>query len=337
MTSHGAKFRYAGKTSTFFKRDGRFYVNTDGPDGKNADFEIKYTFGVHPLQQYLIELPGGRMQAFGVAWDSRPKAEGGQRWFHLYPRQNLKAGDPLHWTGDRPELELSVRRMPLDEPAQELRHAVGYVQDDVVGARRRMRSLPRPGLAARRLGKEGGRRERVRSETRGWSLALDERKGVTWRRDPRTGNARRSVPRQSVARDRDVRALPCPDRSFTDDYVHGAPLLDSHRPALLDDGLYWNDGQMRDEVYNWGSFVQSAMYAAGVTCSDCHDPHSLKLRAPGNAVCARMPSAGEIRQHRAHAPPGGRAGCRMRGVSPADDDVHGRRPPARSFDAHSTS
>ena len=94
-----AKFTYAGITSTFSRRDGKFFVNTDGPDGKLASYEIKYTFGVRPLQQYLIELPGGRLQAPGIAWDSRPKTEGGQRWFHLYPGQSLKAGDPLHWTG----------------------------------------------------------------------------------------------------------------------------------------------------------------------------------------------------------------------------------------------
>ena len=77
----------------------KFYVNTDGPDGKLEDYEIKYTFGVRPLQQYLIEFPGGRLQALGIAWDSRPKEEGGQRWFHLYPGQKLTFRDPLHWTG----------------------------------------------------------------------------------------------------------------------------------------------------------------------------------------------------------------------------------------------
>src|SRR4030095_3917452 len=94
-----AKFAYAGTTSVFSMRDGKYYVRTDGPEGKVSEFEIKYTFGVKPLQQYLIELPGGKLQALGIAWDSRPKAQGGQRWFHLYPGQNLRAGDPLHWTG----------------------------------------------------------------------------------------------------------------------------------------------------------------------------------------------------------------------------------------------
>ena len=55
-------FTYHDITSRFFRRDGKFIVTTDGPDGKLADYPIKYTFGVWPLQQYLIEFPGGRLQ-----------------------------------------------------------------------------------------------------------------------------------------------------------------------------------------------------------------------------------------------------------------------------------
>ncbi|MFZ1413332.1 MAG: multiheme c-type cytochrome [Defluviicoccus sp.] len=95
----GVTFTHAGVTSRFFRRDGKFFVHTDGPGGTLRDFEITYVFGVHPLQQYLIAFPNGRMQALGIAWDSRPKDKGGQRWFHLYPDQQLKAGDALHWTG----------------------------------------------------------------------------------------------------------------------------------------------------------------------------------------------------------------------------------------------
>ena len=93
-----AKFSYAGVTSTFFKRDGKFFVTTDGPDGKLKDYEIKYTFGVTPLQQYLIEMPGVRFQALSIAWDARPKEQGGQRWFHLYPKKRITHNDELHWT-----------------------------------------------------------------------------------------------------------------------------------------------------------------------------------------------------------------------------------------------
>ncbi|HEX7217254.1 MAG TPA: multiheme c-type cytochrome [Methylomirabilota bacterium] len=93
-----ARFTYAGITSTFSRRDGKFVVRTDGPDGALADYEVKYTFGASPLQQYLLELPSGRLQALAIAWDTRPRAQGGQRWFHLYPGQNVTHTDELHWT-----------------------------------------------------------------------------------------------------------------------------------------------------------------------------------------------------------------------------------------------
>ena len=94
----GARFTYSGVTSTFLRRDGKFLVNTDGADGKLADFEIKYTFGVYPLQQYLIEFPDGRLQSLSIAWDTRAREQGGQRWFHLYPNERIDHRDVLHWT-----------------------------------------------------------------------------------------------------------------------------------------------------------------------------------------------------------------------------------------------
>src|SRR5207237_10312934 len=87
---NSASFEYYGVHSRFFRRDGKFLVETDGPDGKLATFEVKYTFGVDPLQQYLVEFPDGRLQALSLAWDSRPKEQGGQRWFHLYPAEEIK-------------------------------------------------------------------------------------------------------------------------------------------------------------------------------------------------------------------------------------------------------
>src|SRR5262245_6923451 len=95
---NGASFDYRGVRVRFFRQDGKYLVETDGPDGKLATFEVKYTFGVDPLQQYLVEFPDGRVQALSVAWDSRPREQGGQRWFHLYPDEEIKHDDVLHWT-----------------------------------------------------------------------------------------------------------------------------------------------------------------------------------------------------------------------------------------------
>jgi len=94
-----ARCTSAGVTSIFFKRGGKFIVRTDGPDRAMHDYEIDFTFGVAPLQQYLVAMPGGRLQALGVAWDSRSRVLGGQRWFSLYPDRTLLPSDPMSWTG----------------------------------------------------------------------------------------------------------------------------------------------------------------------------------------------------------------------------------------------
>ena len=93
-----ARFTYEGLTTRFYRKEGKAIVRTDGPDGRLTDYRVAYVFGLTPLQQYLVELPGGRYQALSVAWDSRTKEEGGQRWFHLYPGERVDHRDVLHWT-----------------------------------------------------------------------------------------------------------------------------------------------------------------------------------------------------------------------------------------------
>jgi hypothetical protein len=94
----GRRLDHFGQVSTFLERDGRYWVNTAGPGGEYADFEVAYTFGVAPLQQYLVRFPDGRLQALTTAWDTRPAAEGGQRWFHLNADEPIPVDDVLHWT-----------------------------------------------------------------------------------------------------------------------------------------------------------------------------------------------------------------------------------------------
>jgi predicted CXXCH cytochrome family protein len=287
----GTKFTYGGVESTFFTRDGKYIVRTDGSDGKLADFEVKYTFGVDPLQQYLVEFPGGRFQALSIAWDTRRKEAGGQRWFHLYPGQKIKAGDPLHWTGlnqnwnfQCAECHSTNLRKNFDASTETFHTTWSEINVSC-------EACHGPGSNHLAWAQKSGDWQAM-GASKGLVLALDERKGIAWTPIAETGNANRSRPR-AEAREIETCAR-CHGRAsrFSDDYVHGKPPLDTHRLALLDDDLYWNDGQIRDEVYNWGSFVQSRMYAQGVTCSDCHDPHSLKLRASGNAVCAQCHQPG---------------------------------------------
>ena len=88
-----AEFEHFGVTSKFYRKDGRYFVSTPGPDGKLAEFQITHTFGWYPLQQYLIPFPGGRLQCLPIAWDVKKK-----RWYHLYPDRPLDPEDWLNWT-----------------------------------------------------------------------------------------------------------------------------------------------------------------------------------------------------------------------------------------------
>lgn len=306
----GARFTHAGVTSRFFRRAGRYFVNTDGADGKLADFEIRYTFGVHPLQQYLIEAPGGRLQALGIAWDARTKAQGGQRWFHLYPERKLKAGDPLHWTG----IEQTWNYQCADC------HSTNVRKNYDVATRSYKTSWseisvgceachgPGSGHLAWAKADVGARRS---DAAKGLTIVLDERRGATWAIDPSSGTATRSRPR--VAGGEIEACARCHARrgQFSDTWHPGAPPGDAFRIALIEPGLYYADGQVRDEVYNHGSFLQSRMHARGVTCSDCHEPHGQKLRAPGNAVCGQchLPARFDAVSHHHHAPGSAGAAC----------------------------
>ena len=310
-----AKFKYAGTTSTFARRDGKYFVKTDGPDGKLHEYEVAYTFGVHPLQQYLIEFPGGRKQALSIAWDSRPKTQGGQRWFHLYPGQNIKAGDWLHWTSGGQNWNFTCAECHSTNLRKNFDAKADIYHTTWSELNVSCEACHGPGSNHVTWASKGPD-WRALDADKGLALALDERRGVTWTPVAETGNAKRSTPRTG-AREIEMCAR-CHGRAgrLSDEYVHGKSPLDTHRLALLDDNLFWNDGQMRDEVYNWGSFVQSRMHAQGVTCSDCHEPHSLKLRVSGNGVCAQchQPAKFDIPQHTHHAagtPGAACAACHM--------------------------
>ena len=276
-------------------------ARTDGPEGKVQDYEIAYTFGVYPLQQYLIGFPDGRYQALGMAWDSRPKEQGGQRWFHLYPDQNLTHKDPLHWTGAQQnwnymcaECHSTHLRKNYDPTLKRFNTTWSEINVSC-------EACHGPGANHLAWAKKEGDWQKLDSG-KGLALALDERRGITWNFAPDASTAQRSAPRSSH-RELELCAR-CHSRrgQFWEDYVFGQPLLDTHRLALLTPDLYYPDGQMKDEVFNHGSFLQSKMQTKGVSCSDCHEPHSGQLRASGGKVCLQChrPTKYDTPQHHFH-------------------------------------
>jgi tetratricopeptide (TPR) repeat protein len=122
----------------------------------------------------------------------------------------------------------------------------------------------------------------------GLVLRLKDDDGGTWVfRDTEKGTAERSVPRQAQTVVETCARCHARRTNIHQEYVHGRSFMDTHWPSLLEEQLYYPDGQIYDEVYVYGSFLQSKMYMAGVSCRDCHEPHSARVFAQGNALCFR--------------------------------------------------
>ncbi len=296
-------FTHGGVTSTFDKKDGKFYVRTDGPDGDLRDYEITYTFGVEPLQQYVIEVSGGRYQALGIAWDSRPKQEGGQRWFHLYPEERIPHDDPLHWTGRNQNWNYMCAACHSTnlEKNYDLEHDTYETTWSDIDVS--CESCHGPGSEHVKWAKSKDRDGDSKDEMR-YGLLVDLKPQDTnvWKLDPQKGTAMRETPLESHAELETCAHCHSRRRTIHESPVPGGPLLDTHQPSLLEPHLYEPDGQIMGEVYVYGSFLQSKMYRAGVTCSDCHEPHSLTLRKAGNALCTRchLPEKFDTPKHHFH-------------------------------------
>ena len=310
-----AEFVYANTTTSFFSRGDERWVETDGPDGSLQEFRVTHAIGIEPLQQYLVELPDGRYQTLSIAWDTRPAESGGQRWFHLYPDEQIDSDDPLHWTGTYQswnttcaECHSTDLRKNYDSSGNRFDTTFASIDVDCEACHgpgsihASDPTVPPPAAT---------------SVARAWVF--------------RDGASIASLADDAPRSNEIEVCAQCHSRrsQLTDDYEPQDAFLDGFRPTLLDAGLYHADGQILDEVYVYGSFLQSAMASAGVTCSDCHEPHSTALRASGNDVCARchLTSTFDTPQHHHHAAnsPGSQCvSCHMRaetymGVDPRRD------------------
>jgi predicted CXXCH cytochrome family protein len=288
-----ATFDYYGVRSRFFREGQKFVVETDGPDGKLAKFEIKYAFGIDPLQQYLVEFPDGRLQALSIAWDGRPKEKGGQRWFHLYPSEKITHDDVLHWTKLNQNWNFMCAECHSSgvhknyDPAHD-RFATTWSEISVgceachgEGSRH---------LAWAHAQEGSNALARADDPTKGLLVRFDARARAIWQHDSITGEPQRSIAPELLRKEVETCGR-CHARrgTFSEDWQPGSWLSNTHRVAPLSSTLFYADGQMRDgeETYNYAPFKQSKMFAAGVTCSDCHDPHSASLRAQGDALCSQ--------------------------------------------------
>jgi len=263
-------FSRFGVTTRFFRRDDKYFVNTEGPDGQFHDYEIKYTFGVRPLQQYMVEFPDGRVQVLRISWDTEKSV-----WFYVTPPdvtdERILPGDPLHWTGIGQNwntmcAECHSTNLQKNFDLEANTYRTTYSEIDVS-------CETCHGPASMHVELAGSH-----------SLFWDRRHGYGLP-DLKGGGAANLVDT----------CAPCHSRrsAIHADYHAGKKFLNHYNPSLLHQGLYHADGQILDEVYVYGSFLQSKMYSKGVHCTDCHNPHSLKLKFEGNRLCAQCHQPGK--------------------------------------------
>lgn len=270
-----ATYELHGVKSSFYKKDGKFFIRTDGEDGKLHDYEVAYTFGIYPLQQYLLKFPDGKYQVPDIAWDSRSKEEGGQRWYHIHKDEVIKAGDVLHWTGPNFNWNYmcadchSTNLKKNYDPKTKSYHTTWDVINVSCEACH--------GPASKHI--EWSKKHNSDMQHKGFPLSFKNKK---WKWDVKTTDKIEGHRGQEI----EVCAKCHSRRSqFDDDYIPGDKFADHYLPALLERGLYFPDGKIQDEVYVYDSFLQSKMYAEGVTCSDCHNPHTLERKKEGDKVC----------------------------------------------------
>jgi len=272
---NNAVFNYNEITTTFYKDGENFMVRTDGEDGKLQDFKISYTFGVYPLQQYMIDFPNGRIQVLDIAWDSRSKDEGGQRWYHLHPDDNVTYASVLHWTGPN----LNWNYMCADCHSTNLKKNYNFETKSyhTTWTSINVSCEACHGPASKHI--EWTKDQTKQTIYKGFPLSL-QYKMHRWDVNTTTSKLKRNNTEIEVC-------AKCHSRrtQLDDNYIPGDKYSDHYLSVQLNEGLYYPDGKIQDEVYVYNSFRQSKMYAKGITCSDCHNPHTLQRRATGDKVC----------------------------------------------------
>ncbi|MCD1647342.1 tetratricopeptide repeat protein [Marinobacter adhaerens] len=260
-------------SARFFRRGGSYFVETEGDDGVPEEFRIAYTFGYFPLQQYLVQFPGGRLQAVTIAWDARNREDGGQRWFSLYPGERFAPDDALHWTGRYQNwnamcADCHSTNLSMNYDSQADTFATTWHEQNV-GCQ----------------GCHGPGQDHIK-----WA-------------DNQQGSASDKLSAKDMGLKLDFRAMDgeqvveacayCHSRrqALKDGHHAQESYLDKALPATLRPVLYHPDGQIQGEVYVYGSFTQSKMAAAGVDCLDCHNPHTTDLRVEGNGLCLQCHNA----------------------------------------------
>ena len=248
-------FTNKGIKTRFFKENGEYRVNTQGPDGEYHDYEVTYTFGVEPLQQYLIKFPGGQYQALLTAWDSEKN-----KWFDLQPKLEVHHEEWMHWSGGSMRWNTmcaDCHSTNLEKNFNTENFTYNTTFSEINVSCEACHGPASEHVAFYKDSLQEGNPPQLYMHGDMTSIELVDKCARC--------HSRRS--------------------QLTKKFDYTGTFLDHYEPELLTYPVYEMDGQIRDEDYVYASFKQSKMYEHGVSCADCHDIHSTKLKSAGNDLC----------------------------------------------------
>jgi predicted CXXCH cytochrome family protein len=278
----------------FFQDNGEYKATISDTDThKSETFTVKYTFGHYPLQQYLVETKPGTYQVLPFAWDARPKEQGGQRWYHNYSNEKISANDRLHWRQPLQNWNGMCADCHSDELARNYDASTNSFDTQFTGINVGCVSchgVMDNHLAQIQAGNDTKENKKV-FEKGLWTLSEDANTAI-WK-----GPKRDNEFMQTCYACHSLRA------PLSDGFTANKNFLDQFSPSLITPPLYYPDGQIKEEVYVYGSFLQSKMHDKGVSCLDCHDSHTMKLKVQGNGLCLQCHKASEFDTPKHHKHP----------------------------------
>jgi predicted CXXCH cytochrome family protein len=254
----------------FFKENNEFYVRIKEVDSSENNYKIAYTFGVTPLQQYLIDFDKGKKQVLRVTWDVIKK-----QWYHQYKDETIQPNDWLHWTN-------------------------GAQNWNTMCAECHSTNLKKNYLVDEDIFKTTYSEINVACE----SCHGPARNHVSWA-NKNTSDKNTYILKGTNQKDQLSLCASCHARrvKLTENLTPGIAFEDQYQIQNITNNFYHSDGQIDDEDYVYGSFLQSKMYAEGVKCTDCHNPHTLKLKFEGNMLCTQchVSTDYDTKQHHFHS------------------------------------